>query len=425
MNIPKSNLPRIIIIGGGFAGINLAKSLANKNVQVVLIDKRNYHTFQPLLYQVSSAGLEPDSIAYPLRKIIKKHKNTFFRLAEVNSINDETREVNTDIGKISFDYLVIATGTKTNYFGNASIETHSMPMKKVPQALNIRSLILQNFEQAAITSDKKKREALLNFVIVGGGPTGVELAGAIAELKNHILPRDYRDLNAADMQIHLLEGSSCILPTMSSHASMKAEQFLSKLGVQVQCNTFVKDYDGNKVLTNSGLELQSQTLIWAAGVTGAPINGLQAEALIERANRYRVNEFNQVEGYTSIFALGDIALMQTTDYPNGHPQVAQPAIQQGELLGKNLLKLIGGKPLKKFKYKDKGSMATVGRNKAVVDLKHYKFAGFFAWFVWMFVHLMALVGFRNRVIVFFNWTYNYINFDKAARLIIRPFKKLN
>ncbi len=425
MNIPQSGFPRVVIIGGGFAGINFARKIANKNVQVVLIDKRNYHTFQPLLYQVSSAGLEPDSIAYPLRKILKNHKNTFFRLAEVESINSEKNELITSIGNISYDYLVIATGTKTNYFGNESIETYGMPMKKVPQALNIRSLILQNFEQAAITHDKELRKALLNFVIVGGGPTGVELAGAIAELKNHILPRDYRDLIPADMQIYLLEGSSRVLPTMSEHASKKAAKFLSKLGVLVHCNTFVKNYDGKKVTTNSDLELQSETLIWAAGVTGNPVEGLQADVLVDRANRYKVNEYNQVEGYDTIFALGDISLMQTDDYPNGHPQVAQPAIQQGELLGKNLIKLIEGKPLKKFKYKDKGSMATVGRNKAVVDLKRFRFAGFFAWFVWMFVHLMALVGFRNRMIVFFNWGYNYINFDKAARLIIRPFNKLN
>ncbi|MCL6294339.1 NAD(P)/FAD-dependent oxidoreductase [Jejuia spongiicola] len=425
MNIPQSSLPRVVIVGGGFAGINLAKTLANKKVQVVLIDKRNYHTFQPLLYQVSSAGLEPDSIAYPLRKIIKKHKNTFFRLAEVENIDTESQEITTNIGILSFDFLVIATGTKTNYFGNKSIETYSMPMKKVPQALNIRSLILQNFEEAAITNDKAFRKALLNFVIVGGGPTGVELAGAIAELKNHILPRDYRDLNANDMEIYLLEGSPRVLPTMSEHASKKAEQFLKKLGVHVKCDTFVKDYDGKKVLTNSSLEMESETLIWAAGVTGNPVKGLHGKSLLDRINRYKVNAFNQVEGYTNIFALGDIALMQTEDYPKGHPQVAQPAIQQGELLGKNLIKLIEGKPLKKFKYRDKGSMATVGRNKAVVDLKHYKFAGFFAWFVWMFIHLMALVGFRNRVVVFFNWCYNYINFDKAARLIIRPFHKLN
>jgi len=423
MNIPKSNLPRIVIIGGGFAGISMAKTLANKNVQVVLLDKHNYHTFQPLLYQVSTAGLEPDSIAYPLRKIIKNHNNTFFRLAEVEHIDTTNNVVETNIGNLTFDYLVIATGTKTNFFGNKTIEANSMAMKKVPQALNIRSLILQNFEKATIVNTEEERKALLNFVIVGGGPTGVELAGAIAELKNHILPRDYRDLNSSDMDIHLLEGNNRVLPSMSKHASKKAEQFLKKLGVKVHCNTFVKDYDGKTVVTNSDLQMQSETLIWAAGVTGDPVEGLPADSLMERSNRYKVNRFNQVEGYDTIFALGDIALMETQAYPQGHPQVAQPAIQQGKLLGKNLIKFVNGKPMKPFTYKDKGSMATIGRNKAVVDLKGFKFAGFFAWFVWMFIHLMALVGFRNRVIVFFNWSYNYINFDKAARLIIRPFKK--
>ncbi|MCX7550112.1 NAD(P)/FAD-dependent oxidoreductase [Xanthomarina sp. F2636L] len=425
MNIPKSNNPRIVIVGGGFAGVSLVKQFAKQTVQVVLLDKRNYHTFQPLLYQVSSSGLEPDSIAYPLRKIIKKHNNIFFRLAEVTTINAEKNQIITDIGSLNYDYLVIATGTKTNYFGNKAIERNSMPMKTVPQALDIRSLILQNFERATIAKSIEEREAFLNFVIVGGGPTGVELAGAIAELKNHILPKDYHDLNARDMQIHLLEGGPKLLPPMSDHASRKALEFLNKLGVIVHCNTFVKDYNGLLVSTNTDLILESETLIWAAGVTGNPIQGLLEKALVEKANRYRVNRYNQVEGYTNVFALGDIALMETESYPKGHPQVAQPAIQQGKLLGKNLIKLIEGKPLKKFVYKDKGSMATIGRNKAVVDLKASKFSGFFAWFIWMFVHLMSLVGFRNRIVVLFNWVYNYINFDKAARLIIRPFKKLN
>ncbi|PNQ72192.1 FAD-dependent oxidoreductase [Hanstruepera neustonica] len=425
MNIPESELPRMVIVGGGFAGINLAKALKNKPIQVVLIDKHNYHTFQPLLYQVSSSGLEPDSIAYPLRKIIKKSRNIFFRLAEVQEINPDKSEIQTSIGNLTYDYLVLATGTKTNFFGNKDVEANSMPMKTVPQALNIRSLILQNLEKATIAKSDEDRKAFLNFVIVGGGPTGVELAGAIAELKNHIVPRDYRDLNASDMQIHLLEGADRLLPPMSEHASRKAEMFLKKLGVHVHCNTLVKDYDGKTVETNSNLELESETLIWAAGVTGSPVNGLSADVLIERSNRYKVNAYNQVDGCRNIFALGDIAYMETEAYPKGHPQVAQPAIQQGQLLGKNILKLLAKKPMRKFKYNDKGSMATIGRNKAVVDLSRVKFAGFFAWFVWMFIHLMALVGFRNRVVVFFNWVYNYINFDKAARLIIRPFNKVN
>ncbi len=425
MNIPQSKFPRLVIVGGGFAGINLAKALKNKAIQVVLIDKHNYHTFQPLLYQVSSSGLEPDSIAYPLRKIIKKSKNIFFRLAEVDAIQPTTQTLKTSIGELTYDYLVLATGTKTNFFGNADVETYSMPMKTVPQALNIRSLILQNLEKATIAKTEAARKAYLNFVIVGGGPTGVELAGAIAELKNHIVPRDYRDLNAQDMQIHLLEGANRVLPPMSEHASEKAEKFLKALGVHVHCKTLVKEYNGKTVETNSDLELESETLIWAAGVTGSPVKGLTADVLMERSNRYKVNGYNQVENHPNIFALGDIAYMETEAYPKGHPQVAQPAIQQGQLLGKNILKLIAKKPMKLFKYNDKGSMATIGRNKAVVDVGRVKFAGFFAWFVWMFIHLMALVGFRNRVVVFFNWVYNYINFDKAARLIIRPFHKLN
>ncbi len=423
MNVPDSKFPRIVIVGGGFAGITLAKTLRNQPFQIVLIDRHNYHTFQPLLYQVSSAGLEPDSIAYPLRKIIKKHRNTIFRMAEVRHINTNENYITTDIGQLNYDFLVIATGTKTNFFGNQSIETHSMPMKKVPQALNIRSLFLQNFEKATIAATSEDRLALLTFVIVGGGPTGVELAGALAELKNHVLPHDYPDLNISDMRIHLLEGNDRLLSSMSTHASIKAELFLKQLGVEVSCNTFVEHYDGKTVSTGSGKNIKSEAMIWAAGVTGDLVQGLNSESTIVRMNRLKVDRFNGIQGYENIFALGDIAYMETPNYPYGHPQVAQPAIQQGKLLGKNLLRQIRGLPMRPFVYKDKGSMATIGRNKAVVDLKRVRFAGFFAWFVWMFIHLMALVGFRNRVIVFFNWTYNYINFDKAARLIIRPFRK--
>ena len=422
MNIPSSNLPRIVIIGGGFAGVALARNLIKEDVQIVLLDRNNYHTFQPLLYQVSISGLEPDSIAYPLRKIIKKGKNTYFRMAEVNTIDSDIQKVYTDIGEVTYDYLVIATGARTNFFGNKTIESNAMRMKNLPQALNLRSLILENLEQAVRTTEAAKRKELLTFVIAGAGPTGVELSGGLAELKNHVLPRDYPDMNFSEMEIYLIEGSDRVLPPMSEHASKKSSEFLKKLGVTVHLNTIVSNYENNLVTTNTSLALHTATFIWAAGVTGAPVQGLKAESLIDKANRYKVNEINQIEGYANVFAIGDIALMSNEEYPKGHPMVAQPAIQQGKHLAKNLKRHIEGKDMIPFSYFDKGTMATIGRNKAVVDLGKLRFGGFFAWFIWMFIHLWFLVGFRNRLVTFFNWSYNYINFDKAARLIVRPFK---
>lgn len=423
MNIPKSSFPRVVIIGGGFAGIALAKKLSKKELQVVLLDKHNYHNFQPLLYQVSTGGLEPDSIAYPIRKILKDFPNFYFRLADVSEINTEKNKVISNIGELKFDYLVIASGSKTNFFGNESIEANSMEMKTIPQSLNLRSLILENFEDALLTSNLHERNALMNFVIVGAGPTGVELAGALAEIKKGILPKDYPDLDTRTVQINLVQSGDRILKEMSEKASQKAEDFLEKLGVQIWKNVRVTGYDGNVVTTNSDLTFESETVIWAAGVKGAAIKGIDAETLITRSNRIEVNQFNQVKGYNNIFAIGDVAQMTTDKTPHGHPMMAQPAIQQGKQLGENLLRLIENKPLKPFKYKDKGSMATVGRNKAVVDLPKFKFQGVFAWFVWMFVHLFFLIGFRNRVVVFINWVYNYVRFDREARLIIRPYKK--
>lgn len=423
MNIPSSKNPRIIVIGGGFAGISLIKQLKKLEVQIVLFDRHNYHTFQPLLYQVSTAGLEPDSIAYPLRKIFRKHKNFHFRMADVESIDPSEKKIITSIGELTYDYLVIATGTRTNYFGNENIERNSMPMKTVPQALNIRSLMLQNIEEADISEDQEKRDRLLNFVIAGAGPTGVELAGALAEFRKGILQHDYPELEEDEMNVHLIEGAVRVLPPMSKKSSKNAQKYLEKLGVQIHLNTFIKDYDGAVVKTEDGKTFNTAAFIWAAGVTGAPIKGLNGAALLEKPNRYQVDSFNRIVGYDSIFALGDIALMNTDDFPKGHPQVAQPAIQQGDHLGKNFKKLLAGKALKPFQYFDKGTMATVGRNKAVVDIKKLNFGGPLAWFLWMFIHLFFLVGFRNRVVTFFNWTYNYINYDRAARLIIRPFKK--
>ncbi|MFT6935477.1 MAG: NADH dehydrogenase [Maribacter sp.] len=423
MNIPRSTFPRIVIIGGGFGGVALAQKLSKKEVQVVLLDKHNYHCFQPLLYQVSTGGLEPDSIAYPLRKVLIGYDNFFFRLAEVQEIAAEKKQLNTSIGPLSYDYLILATGSKTNFYGNTELEKNAMAMKTIPQSLNLRSLILENFEQALLTDDFHARDALINFVIVGGGPTGVELSGALAEIKKGILPKDYPDLDTRRATINLIESGDRILDAMSDVASKKAEDFLEKLGVQVWKNVRVTSYDGKTVTTNSDLSFKSATLVWAAGVMGATIKGLDAKDLLAGGNRLQVNEYNQMLDHPEIFAIGDIACMQSDKYPNGHPMMAQPAIQQGRQLGENLVRLIAQKPLRPFAYKDKGSMATVGRNKAVCDLKHLKFQGVFAWFVWMFVHLFFLIGFRNRVVVFVNWVYNYIKFDREARLIIRPYNR--
>ena len=423
MNIPRSSFPRIVIIGGGFAGISLAKRLRNENVQVVLLDKHNYHNFQPLMYQVATGGLEPDSIAYPIRKIVQEYKDFYFRLAEVREIDAENNTIYADIGELKFDYLVIATGSKTNYFGNKEIERNSMAMKTIPQSLNIRSLILENFEQALLTNDIDERHSLMNFVLVGGGPTGVELAGALAEMKKAILPKDYPDLDVRKMEINLIQGSNRVLDSMSENASEKAEKFLLDLGVSVWKNVRVTGYDGKTVTTNSDLSFDSATVIWTAGVQGALPHGLKADSFIKNVNRIKVNQYNQIEGYDNLFAIGDIAVMTSEEFPQGHPMMAQPAMQQGRLLAENIIRLLDKKELKPFVYKDKGSMATIGRNKAVVDLPKFKFSGVFAWFVWMFVHLFSLIGFKNKAVVFLNWVYNYIRFDREARLIMRPYKK--
>ena len=424
MNIPTSSNPRVVIIGGGFGGLSLAKKLKNKDFQVVLLDKHNYHTFQPLLYQVATGGLESGSIAYPIRKVVQNYNDFYFRLAEVERIDTEGKKVIADIGTIYFDYLVIATGSKTNFFGNEEIRKNSMAMKTIPQSLNIRSLVLENFEAALLTNDIKEQEALMNFVIVGAGPTGVELAGAFAEMKKHVLPKDYPDLDIRKMEINLIQGSGKVLDAMSDKSSQKAFEFLRKLGVDIWLNEQVINYRNNKVTTKSGKIFNTETVIWTAGVMGATIDGFE-ETIIQRGNRLKVNEFNQVEGFNHIFAIGDVASVITEQTPMGHPMMAQPAIQQGDLLASNLVRMVKNKPLKPFIYNDKGSMATIGRNKAVVDLPKWQFSGVFAWFVWMFIHLISLIGFRNKLVVFWNWVYNYLVFDRQGRLIVRPYKRRN
>lgn len=422
IQIPDTVKNRVVIIGGGFAGIEFARHLPEGFFQVVMFDRHNYHTFQPLLYQVATAGLEPDSIAEPLRKIFEGYKDFYFRLAEVEEIQVAKNKVVTSIGELNYDYLVVANGSRTNYFGNQEIYKKAFPLKQIPQALDLRSNILQCLEKAVIVRDPAEKQRLLNFVIVGGGPTGVEVAGALGELKIHILPNDYPELDMSMMQVYLIEGSGKLLASMSEQASTKALEYTRKFGVNVVLNTVVQSFDGEKAVLSNGHEIPTETLVWAAGVMGNLIPGFQAES-IGRGNRLLVDEYNRVKGTDSVFALGDIALMTTPKSPNGHPMLAPVAQQQGRLLATNLYRLTTGSEMKAFVYNDKGSMATVGRNKAVVDLPGFKFHGFFAWAVWMFVHLFSIAGFRNKVVIFSNWVYHYLTFDRGTRLIIRPFIK--
>ena len=411
---------KIVIVGGGFGGIELAKKLRNENVDVTILDKHNYHTFQPLLYQVATGGLEADSIAFPIRKIFKGQKNLIFRVTEVEKVIPEENKLLTTIGEITYDHLVIATGSTSNFFGQAEIEQNAMPMKSIPEALNLRSLILQNLEKALIAEDSESAAKLLNFVIVGGGPTGVETAGAIAELKKHVLKNDYPELDIHKVNIYLIEGSPELLGPMSKQSQVKSQEFLEELGVTVYTNARVQSYDGDLLTLIDGRSISASTVIWSAGVKGVVIDGLKPECTV-RGNRLKVDSINRVECYQNIYAIGDVAAMITETTPNGHPGVAPAAIQQGKQLAKNLIRIIHHKPTESFKYFDKGAMATVGRNRAVVDIKKIHFQGVFAWFTWMFVHLMTLVGFRNKLVVFVNWVWSYFSYDRGTRLIIRPF----
>lgn len=423
-NIPYTGQKRIIIVGSGFAGLKLAKKLSQQNFQIVLIDRFNYHQFQPLFYQVATSGIEPSSISFPLRKIFHHKKSIHIRMAEVFSVDPEKNQIITSIGNIDYDYLVIATGADTNYFGQENISKNAIPMKSVPEALGLRNTLLQNYEAALSTSDQQQQIRLMNIVIVGGGPTGVELSGAIAEMKRYVLPKDFPELDFSKMSIFLVEAAPRILANMSERSSKESQKYLQADGVTVLTGVQVTDFDGENVQLSNGKEIPAYSLIWAAGIKGNILEGLD-KATVGRGNRIIVDSSNLVKGYTNIFAIGDVALLIDDQYPKGHPQVAQVAIQQAKLLAENFVNLSKNKPLHPFHYHDLGTLATVGRNNAVVDLPYVRFQGTVAWFVWMFIHLMAILGVKNKLLIFINWAWNYFTYDQSLRLIIKQKSKIN
>ena len=421
-HIPENGKTRIVIVGGGFAGLKLARQLAGSSYQIVLIDRNNFHQFQPLFYQVATSGLEPSSIAFPLRKIFQKKSNVHFRMADLLEVNSPDQEIYTTLGKLKYDHLVLATGVDTNYFGNKNIEEFAIPMKSVSEAIFLRNSILRNYEKALNESDPKKAANYMNIVLVGGGPTGVELAGALAEMKSDILPKDYPELDFSLMNVYLFEASGRLLNGMSDKASNKAEKYLKKLGVIVKTEARVADYDGLNIKLDNGEIFHSYALVWAAGVTARSIKGI-SEIAANRGGRLSVDSLNKILGFDNIYAIGDIAFQNEGHFQNGHPQVAQVGLQQAGNLARNLKYELKNKEWKPFHYQDRGSMATIGKNLAVADLPGVKMQGFFAWILWLFVHLMAIVGVKNRFFILINWVWNYFTSDQSLRVLIRPKKR--
>jgi NADH dehydrogenase len=414
--------PKIVIVGGGFGGLELTKKLKHAPVDILMLDRHNYHTFQPLLYQVATGALEAETISFPLRRVFQGQENFSFGLAEVTKINPEANTIDTTIGTIDYDYLVLATGAETNFFGNKELEHFCMGMKTVPEALNLRSMILQSFEAALTEKDPVEKEELMTFVVVGGGPTGVELAGALAEFRNHILNKDYPRLDNCEMRVFLVEGKSLVLQVMSEKAANTAQKYLEEMGVVIYNDVHVKSFDGESLVIDDGRIIKTRNVLWAAGVTGQYPEGISKENTV-RGNRIQTDEINRVKGSNNIFAIGDVAAVITPETPQGHPGVAQVALQQGKHLGKNLAAIIKGEKPEPFVYDDRGSMATIGRNKAVADIGKMHFTGFIAWILWCFVHVLSLVGFKNRITVFITWLGRYFSYNGPTRIIIRPFSR--
>lgn len=419
-NIAKTKAKRVVIVGGGFGGLKLANALRNSGMQVVLVDKNNYHQFPPLIYQVASSGLEPSSISFPFRKIFRKRKNFYFRMAEARSIFPEKKILQTSIGKVEYDYLVFAAGTTTNFFGNKHLEDEAMPMKTLSEAMGLRNALLSNLERSITCATEQERNELQNIVIVGGGATGVEIAGVLSEMKKYVLPADYPDMDSSQLNIFLIEAGGRLLSGMSPKSSEAAEQFLRNMGVNVCLHKKVIDYRDHKVILEDGMEIPTRTFIWVSGVKASPIDNLPSEC-IGRGGRLKVDAYNRVEGMEDVFAIGDQCIMTADkDYPNGHPQLAQVAIQQGKLLAENLKRMEKKKKkaLKPFHYRNLGSMATIGRNRAVAEFKKVKTQGWIAWILWLVVHLRSILGVRNRISVMLNWMYNYFTYDQSLRIIV-------
>ena len=420
INIQRNQKERVVIVGGGLGGLRLAEDLYGSGMQVVLIDKNNFHQFPPLIYQIASAGIDPSSISFPFRQIFRKRKDFYFRMAEARMVDTEKKILQTSIGKIDYDYLVLAAGATTNFFGNKNIEEWAIPMKTVPEAMGLRNALLSNFERALTCATEEERQELLNVVIVGGGATGVEIAGALAEMRRYVIPYDYPDMDSSLMHIYLIEAGDRLLAGLSQESSQKAYEFLKSMGVDIQFGKMVTDYRDHKVVMKDGTEIPTRTFLWVSGIRANAMPGID-ESHLGRGFRFKVDEYNRIPGLNDVFAIGDQCL-QTSDaaYPNGHPQVAQVAIQQAKNLAKNL-KLINqgvdSSALTAFHYKNLGSMATIGRNKAVVEIGKFRSQGFFAWVLWLVVHLRSILGVKNKMMVLLNWLWKYVSYNDSIRMI--------
>ena len=420
INIQRNQKKRVVIVGGGLGGLRLAEDLYGKGMQVVLIDKNNFHQFPPLIYQIASAGIDPSSISFPFRQIFRKRKDFYFRMAEARMVDTDKKILQTSIGKIDYDYLVLAAGATTNFFGNKNIEDWAIPMKTVPEAMGLRNALLSNLERALTCATEEERQELLNVVIVGGGATGVEIAGALSEMKRYVIPYDYPDMDSSLMHIYLIEAGDRLLAGMSQDSSKKAYDFLKSMGVDIQFGKMVTDYRDHKVIMKDGTEIPTRTFLWVSGIRANAMPGID-ESHLGRGFRFKVDQYNRIPGLEGVFVIGDQCL-QTTDeaYPNGHPQVAQVAIQQAKNLAKNLKKINEGQAessLTAFKYKNLGSMATIGRNKAVVEIGKFRSQGFFAWILWLVVHLRSILGVKNKMMVLLNWLWKYVSYNDSIRMI--------